>query len=544
MGQRLLKPKSKPYFRDLRDFITLLEETENLHRISARIEKNTELMPLVRWQYQGLPDNQRKAFLFDNVTDPQGKNYDCSVAVGVLGASRSIYKMALGLEEKSGAGAVAERWNRALSHPIASRIVKTGPVKEVILKGREVSSRDGGLLRFPVPISNPGFDGGPFLTAPYVVTKDLDTGIPNVGTYRCMIKGPNKTGISVPPAQHIGIHFHKCKERKVSLQAAIVLGCSPAIGLASVAKVGYNRDEYAVAGGIAGEPILLVRCETVDVEVPASAEIVIEGEIATDYLEPEGPFGEFTGYMGGQMVNGVFLVKCITHRKSPILQMFTEGVPSESGVMRKMGYESTLYKLLKYDCNIPTVMDVTLHESSGSRKYVVIRMKKTNPAQPWQALQAAVALDPSHGKILVTVDEDIDPEDADSVNWAISFRMQPHRDVKITTHKFAGLDPSAAPPGSPVAEARFPSPSGCSAIMMDATRKWPYPPVALPAKKYMEAAKQKWEKLGLPPLQPKMPWYGYSLGYWSEEDDENAELAVKGEYDKVAERLQKKAVKL
>ena len=115
----------------------------------------------------------------------------------------------------------------SLSHPIASRIVKTGPVKEVILKGREVSRPEGGLLRFPVPISNPGFDGGPFLTAPYVVTKDPDTGIPNVGTYRCMIKGPNKTGVSVPPAQHIGIHFHKCKERKVPLPAAIVLGCSP-----------------------------------------------------------------------------------------------------------------------------------------------------------------------------------------------------------------------------------------------------------------------------------------------------------------------------
>ena len=544
MAKPAFKAKTRPYFRDLRDFISLLEETGNLHRISARIEKNSELMPLVRWQYQGLPDSQRKAFLFDNVTDPQGRSYDCSVAVGVLGASREIYQMALGLEEKSGPGEVAERWNRALSHPIASRIVTTGPVKEVILKGREVSRPEGGLLRFPVPISNPGFDGGPFLTAPYVVTKDPDTGIPNVGTYRCMIKGPNKTGVSVPPAQHIGIHFHKCKERKVPLQAAIVLGCSPAIGLASVAKVGYDRDEYAVAGAIAGTPIPLVRCETVDLEVPATAEIVIEGEIPTDYLEPEGPFGEFTGYMGGQMMNGVFIVKCITHRKHPILQMFTEGVPSESGIMRKIGFESTLYKLLKYDCNIPTVMDVTLHESSGSRKYVVIRMKKTNPAQPWQALQAAVALDPSHGKILITVDEDIDPEDADSVNWAISFRMQPHRDVKITTHKFAGLDPSAAPPGSPVTEARFPSPSGCSAIMIDATRKWPYPPVALPAKKYMEAAKDKWEKLGLPPLQPKMPWYGYSLGYWGEEDEENAELAVQGNYEQIAARLEKKAVKL
>jgi len=544
MASRRLRRKGKKYFRDLREFIARLEETGNLYRISDRIEKNTELMPLVRWQYQGLPDSQRKAFLFDNVTDPQGKNYDCRVAVGVLGASREIYKMALGVKDKNGAGGVSERWNDALSHPIKPRSVRTGPVKEVILKGKELSGPGGGLLRFPVPISNPGFDGGPFLTAPYVVTKDLETGIPNIGTYRCMIKGPTRAGVSVPPAQHIGIHFHKCKERKIPLQAAIVLGCSPAVGLASVAKVGYDRNEYAVAGGISGEPLPLVKCESVDLEVPATAEIVIEGEIPTDTMEPEGPFGEFTGYMGGQMMNGIFTVKCITHRRSPILQMFTEGVPSESGVMRKMGYESTLYKLLKYDCNIPTVMDVTLHESSGSRKYVVIRLRKTNPAQPWQALQAAVALDPSHGKILVAVDEDIDPEDADSVNWAISFRMQPHRDVKITTHKFAGLDPSAAPPGSPVTEARFPSPCGCSAIMMDATRKWPYPPVALPAKKYMEAAKDKWERLGLPPLQPKMPWYGYSLGYWGEEDVENAEWAVRGEHEKVTERLQKKATRV
>jgi UbiD family decarboxylase len=544
MAQRGPKPKKKNYFRDLREFIELLERTGNLHRIGARIQKNSELMPLVKWQYQGLADGQRKAFLFENVTDPQGKTYDCHVVVGALGASRAIYRLALGAAERNGPGGVAQRWNHALSHPIPPRLVRGGPVKEVILKGKEISRPDGGLLRFPIPISNPGFDSGPFLTAPYVVTKDPDTGIANIGTYRCMIKGPNKTGISISPAQHIGIHFHKCREKKIPLQAAIVLGCTPAVGLASVTKIGYEQNEYAVAGGIAGEPIRLVRCESVDLEVPATAEIVIEGEIPTDIMEPEGPFGEYTGYMGGKLMNGVFLVKCITHRRSPILQMFTEGVPSESGIVRKMGYESALYKLLKYDCNIPTVIDVTVHESSGSRKYVVIRLKKTNPAQPWQALQAAVAFDPSHGKILIAVDEDIDPQDADSVNWALSFRMQPHRDLKITTHKFAGLDPSAAPPDSPHTEARFPSPTGCSALMMDATRKWPYPPVALPAKKYMEAAKNIWEKLGLPQLEPKMPWYGYSLGHWGEEDVENAELAVKGDYGKVAERLQKKAIKL
>jgi 4-hydroxy-3-polyprenylbenzoate decarboxylase len=243
------------------------------------------------------------------------------------------------------------------------------------------------------------------------------------------------------------------------------------------------------------------------------------------------------------MMNGVFNLKCVTHRRDPILQVFTEGVPSESGVIRKMGYQSAIYKLLKYDCNIPSVIDVALHESSGSRKLVVIRMRKTNPAQPWQALQAAVALDPSHGKILIAVDEDIDPEDADAVNWALSFRMQPHRDVKITTHKFAGLDPSAAPPDTPHGEVRFPPPTGCSAIMIDATRPWPYPPVALPGKKYMEEAKAIWEKLGLPPLTPKEPWHGYSLGHWSKQNEEEAEMAASGDYLKVTQRLEKAGIK-
>ena len=119
MAKPALKAKTRPYFRDLRDFIDLLEATGNLYRIGERIDKNSELMPLVRWQYQGLPDSQRKAFLFENVTDPQGRNYDCRVAVGALSASREIYNMALGVADDDNAGAVAERWNLALSRPIA-----------------------------------------------------------------------------------------------------------------------------------------------------------------------------------------------------------------------------------------------------------------------------------------------------------------------------------------------------------------------------------------------------------------------------------------
>lgn len=528
------------YYRDLRELIARLDKEGLLHRIQRPIDKNRHLMPLAIWQYHGLKAEDRRAFFFHRATDAGGKNYPGSVAVGLLGACRKIYALALNCPEER----IQQTWLEALSHPIPPKRVKSGPVKEVIVKGKALTNPGAGLLSLPIPISNPGFDGGPFLTAPFCVTKDPETGKSNIGTYRMMVKGANKTGISVPPAQHIGIHFRKAKEMGRPLEMAVILGATPAIGLVSVSKIPYGEEEYGVAGGIARRPIELVRCETVDLEVPAYAEIVLEGEIPTDVREPEGPFGEYTGYMGGRMLNGVFHVKCITHRRDPILQMFNEGIPSESSLMRKLSYEVIIWKLLCHDCNIPSVLRVSFHEWSGSWKYCVIQMKKTTPAQPWQALMAASAFDPNLGKIVITVDEDIDPDDPDAVNWALSFRMQPHRDTRIITHRYAALDPSAAPPGSPADEARFPAPSGCSALLMDATRKWPYPPVALPKREYMERAKEIWQELGLPPLAPKMPWYGYSLGHWTEENDAEAEMAVRGETEKIARKLEKAGIKI
>lgn len=523
------------YYRDLREFVGCLEKSGLLIRVQRPIDKDRHLMPVVIWQYHGLSEDHRKAFLFERVTDARGRNYSASVVAGVLGASRAIYALAM----KCRPAEIGEKWFEALSHPIPPKLVRTGPVKEVILRSDSLNRRGGGLESFPIPISNPGFDGGPFLTAPFCVTKDPETGKANIGTYRMMLKGPAKMGISCPSAQHIGIHFRKAKEVGKPLEAAVVLGASPAIGLASVSKIPYSLEEYSVAGGIAGEAMRLVRCETVDLEVPAHAEIVIEGAISTEYLEPEGPFGEYTGYMGGKMMNGVFHVKCITHRRSPILQVFNEGIPSESSLVRKLSYEMIVWKLLHHDCNIPAVQKVSFFEWSGSWKYCVIQMKKTNPAQPWQALMAASAFDPNLGKIVVAVDDDINPEDPDAVNWALSFRMQPHRDAHIITHKYAALDPSAAPPDSPPDEARFPSPSGCSSLLIDATRKWPYPPVSLPGKVYMEEAKEIWRELGLPPLSPRMPWYGYSLGHWAEGNEREAKMAVDGDYLKVVKNLKR-----
>jgi len=211
--------------------------------------------------------------------------------------------------------------------------------------------------------------------------------------------------------------------------------------------------------------------------------------------------------------------------------------PSESTKLRQLSYEPTFYKFLRYDCNQPAVRAVAFLEACSSYYYCVIQLAKSNPAQVWQALAATMGYDSGTPKIVVAVDEDIDPRDAEAINWAIASRCQPHRDVRIWTGRTAVMDLSAVPPAVAElgTEALYPPPQGCSALLIDATRKWPYPPVSLPRREYMERARALWEELGLPPLQPKAPWYGYELGYWPADWAQAAEWAVRGEYRRTGE---------
>ncbi len=529
------------YYKDLREYIQALEEKDLLVTIRREINKDTELHPLVRWQFRGLPEEKRKAFIFENVTDSKGRKYEGKVAVAILGGSDAIYALAMNCRRED----IFSRWVEAQRNPIEPIVINSGPAQEEVHLGTELNEPGGGLEEFPIPISTPGFDPSPYITAPCIISKDPETGNRNVGTYRVMIKGRTKTGMFVTNAHHLGMHWEKCKARGKDLEAAICLGAVPAVGLCSAAKFPYVVDELAVAGGIAGEPIPLVRCKTIDLEVPATSEIVIEGTVTTRYLEPEAPFGEFTGYMGERVYFPWFEVKCITHRKSPIYHSFiSQFPPSESSKLRKMGREGSYYKLLKYDCNIPAVMDVVFHEESGSSTIIIIQMKKTNNAQPWQALNAAVGFDPRLGKIFIAVDEDINPRNIDTVMWAVAYRIQPHLDIQINMGRYSNLDPSSAPMDSAAKERLFPSPRGNSAMLIDATRKWPYPPTSLPGREFMEQAKKIWEEEGLPRLTPQEPWYGVSLGYWSKENEEEAAMATKGDYLLTAEKLAKQIMEV
>jgi 4-hydroxy-3-polyprenylbenzoate decarboxylase len=196
---------------------------------------------------------------------------------------------------------IHDRWTRAQLNPIDPVTVPSGPVQEVVWRGKDLLSGHG-LDMIPVPISTPGFDNAPYFSSANWVTKDPDSGIYNMGVYRGQIKAPDRMGGSAA-GQHLGQHWRKCMARGIPLECAVVVGPIPSVVYASTAKLPYDFNEYRLAGGLAGEPLELVKCVTVDLEVPATTELVIEGIIPTDWAEPEGPFGEYTGYMGQRGLN-------------------------------------------------------------------------------------------------------------------------------------------------------------------------------------------------------------------------------------------------
>ena len=525
------------YYKDLREYIDTLQWNGQLLRIKREINKDTELQPLVRWQFRGLPKKERKAFLFENVTDVKGRNYNGSVLVGAHAASREIYALAMGCKPDE----ITTKWAEVQLHPIKPKLISSGSVQEEIHIGENLLEH-GGLEEFPVPISTPGFDNAPYFTAANWVSKDPETGTMNIGNYRGMVKDQLRVGIECLLPQHMRQNWVKYKEKGMAMPVAIFVGATPNLGIAAVTKFPYGKDEYEVAGAIAGEPVEVVRCLTNDLVVPATAEVVIEGEIPTDYLEREGPFGEYSGYMGLGTEDIFFNIKCITHRKSPIWNTFiSQFPPSESSLIKKIGTEAAYYKLLKQDLGIHTLADVALHEESGTQMFCVISLKKTDHTVPWKALNGAVALDPGYLKWIIVVDEDVDPRDPDSFIWALCFQVQPDRDIRITPGMAAHLDPSAVPPEKLSSISAFPE---TTSILIDATRKWAYPPSSLPKREFMERAKKIWEEEGLPPLTPKIPWCGESFGYWTEEYKEEAELALKGEHYKTGEKLARERKKI
>ncbi|HEX9879887.1 MAG TPA: UbiD family decarboxylase [Candidatus Binatia bacterium] len=520
----------KPY-RDLREFVRILEENSKLIRIRKEINKDTELHPLVRLQFRGLREENRKAFLFENVTDSKGRRYQGTVLVGGLAGSAEIYCLGL----RCGPEEVADRWLHAMEHPLPPEIVSRGPVTEEIHKGADLLAH-GGLQEFPVPISTPGFDNGPYITAGHWITKDPATKRRNMGNYRGLIKGPGITGVMTGTPQDLSRHWEECRKRRIPLEVAVAIGAVPVVSYTATQKVPPELDELALAGGLAGEPIQLVRCQTVDLEVPATSEVVIEGNIPTRYLEEEGPFGESMGYVDPRTLSMIMEITCVTHRKNPIwVSIISQVTPSESSKIKAMGMATLIHRYL-VKRGFDSVKEVALMEPLVNlRPYVVLKMKKRHDRDPWAAMEALLKYGDRVGKLVIAVDEDINPHDPVAVTWAVTHRSQPHKDTRIVGDRPFGATPIGMLVSHPTS--RYDAME--SSLLIDATRKADFPPLSLPKKEYMDRARILWQELGLPELDLQEPWHGYFMGLWPNELDEEARQAAAGEVEKIGEKLKK-----
>ena len=507
---------------DLQDHLQRLEKLGLMQRISRQIDKDSELHPLVRWQFQGgIPSEDRKAFLFDNVTNASGKVYEMSVVVGALAANPEIYAAGLGVSVEE----VGDVWTRAMDNPIQPVAVSDAPCQEVVMTGDELTREGGGLAALPVPISTPGFDAAPYLTATLVVTKDPETGVRNMGTYRAQLKARDRLGVRM--ASRLGgaggyQHWLKYQSRGQVMPVAIVLGCAPAILFTGPQKLPIDEDEMAVAGGLIGSAVRTTRCKTVDLEVPADAEIVIEGEIATNYLEPEGPFGESHGHVAMEDFNMSMKVTAITMRRRAVfISIISQVTPSESSTLKKVAYEPLFFGHLKKTFNIKGIKRVVMHEPlTNIRKVIFLQFDRNVPqTEVWRGLQAAASLQAQCGKLVIAVSEDIDPNNADAIFWSIAYRSNISSDVHITPYRSGGHGPKSGRSGTD------------ATLMIDATLKANMPPLALPREEFMVRAKGIWEELQLPRLTPQSPWHGYELGDWSEQWTDYAKRAVAGDWE-------------
>jgi UbiD family decarboxylase len=467
-------------YKDLREFIIQLEKEGELQRIKAEVDWDLELSAIMRRVYE----IDGPACLFENVKD--------SRFPALSGAFYRHKKYALAVDAKPDIRSILGKIMTAMNNPIKPTMVANGPCKENIDTGDKIN-----LEMFPSPKWH-HLDGGRFIgTLGVVVTKDPETGIRNVAVYREQLLGRAKTGVQ--PTQHGGMHLQKYRAMNKPMPIATAIGVPPAVLAAATTAVPYGVDELEIAGGIAGEPIPLVKCETVDLEVPAGSEIVIEGEVPPDdsLWELEGPFGEYTGHfctIEPQKKPTVY-VSAVTYRDDPIYQGCSPGIPpNEETTYREIGLTAgAWHKLLK--AGVPGVKEVYATEMGVAGYVVVVSMDRQyylgNARQVIHAVFGTVFM----AKWVIVVDDDVDIYDWDQVGWALAVRVQPHRDIIIEDDRHTGgiLDPSIHHDLR-----KYPAVQS-SKIGIDATTKYKgfvFAPVVRTAEEQKRLVERRWKEYG------------------------------------------------
>jgi 4-hydroxy-3-polyprenylbenzoate decarboxylase len=415
-------------FKDLRDFLGTLKEAGQFVELKKEMENGYEVSAL-GWELSergGGPAIKFKIKGHDTpvVANVQGTLQRNAMALGLQPAETMEKNFVLIRNRVAEALAARETW-------IEPEIVDSGPCQEVVLTGNQVN-----LKSLPVVKWNP-MDGGPYITLPNVITRDplnREFGRNN-GMYRMMIHDEKTTGIMCVATQDIGIHVARARSAGMKkLPVAVAVGLDPVINMMACTKMGsFMDDEFALAGALRGEPVEMVKCKTIDLDVPAHAELILEGELDldSDSCKWEGSFGEWMGYFEESMLCPVFNVTAITHRKDWIYQMCTLGHERSDGDLWKIPMlQANNYNFLKRA--VIGFRDYYAPISSRGFK-AVVQIEKRFPGWGKQAILAYLGSGQGFvaANYVVVVDTDIDIYNQEMVDWAIATRMDPARDVMI-----------------------------------------------------------------------------------------------------------------
>lgn len=476
-----------PPFLDLQSYLSFLDSAGRLQRVHAPVNKDWEIACIARWAMESVAHDQSYAILFERV-----KDHAVPVAVNLY-ASHSLYASALGVAPQ----AVLQRWATALTTPEHPVSVETAPVQEVVETNAGAS-----LLSLPAPVWTPGRDAGPYLSAGNVITKDPETGIQNLGSYRIQIHDAKRAGLFFGSRmQHGAIHCAKYHQRGEPMPVAIVVGASPAVNFAAAAKTEYGVDELTIAGGLTGTGVAVVRGKTVDLWVPARAECVIEGWVSPGAQQLEGPFGEALGYMDRAAPAPVVEITTITHRRSPVHHGYIQQLPPSDGhLVMELGILGPLWYYLTCKLGLRGLRDLAILRGSAGVSALIAQLEPS--ATPRATEIGRVLAKIGFGqKFIYLVDEDLDIRDPETVNWGLSTRVDPERDITIVPEAQAfQVDPAVL--ARAAAEGHQPSvpPYRSSLAIIDATVKCPAPEVSLPERSLMEKVLAKWPEFGLPPI--------------------------------------------
>ena len=407
----------------MRTWIADLEEAGELIRIDKPVDPLTQMGALL---YQ----SREKALLFENL--PHGWR-----SLGQAPANVRHAAIAFGTSQEAVVPLVAE----LMGNRIPPVMVKQGPVKEVKLRQGEFD-----LTQLPVHVAGKR-DAGPVIGSGLVVTKDPDTGRRNVSFHRLQIKGPNKSGILLYP-RHSWKNYLKYEAKNEPMPVAIFVGHHPLYYAAAATTAAYGLDEFEIAGGYLGEPVRLVKCETVDLEVPADAELVLEGEIPPHYREEEGPFSEFQDYyVTGSGKNPIVEYRFMTRRQDAIFKNLQNGSEMEGCVFHKIPMSAAIYRRLKDVGGGPNLHNVMALPGIFG---LVVQMTPRAYGEAKNLLLAALSSEYQHPKLAIAVDADVDIFNPAELLWALTTRVDPARDVVIVpgTHNHA-MDASLAELGAP-----------------------------------------------------------------------------------------------